>query len=85
MNGISLRQGKGPGTKNGAIIDNSSNKILKRNQEPIANIYFKFAHTDEPGAMNGNMATKITNHYQTLVVNELTATIAKLKAVVDAV
>lgn len=30
------------------------------------------------------MATKITNHYQVMVVNELAATIAKLKAAVDA-
>ena len=33
--------------------------------------------------MNGFMATKITNHYQEQVVQELISTILKLKAVLD--
>ena len=43
----------------GALIDNSNNdgSIMKRNTLPIANLYFKFIHKNQPDSSNGNQAT----------------------------
>jgi hypothetical protein len=77
VNGITLRQSaaeeKSP---SGAIIDESAeNEIIKRNEVPIANVFFKFCHTDEPCAMTGFQPTKLTNHYQQIVVEEFKSVI----------
>ena len=33
----------------GAILDESTREIMKRNESPVANIYFKLAHKDVSG------------------------------------
>lgn len=68
----------------GAVISEGENRIVQRNKMPIANIFFKFAHTDQPCALNGNQLTKITNHYQELVVTELIEIINKQKKAMEA-
>ena len=79
VNGITLGKPK-TGEEIGAVIDeNDQNKLVKRNDQQIANLYFKFEHCDQPCAMNGFQATKITNHYQKLVVEELKNKIEALR------
>lgn len=33
----------------GAILDESTREIMKRNESPVANIYFKLVHKDHSG------------------------------------
>jgi hypothetical protein len=70
VNGVTLIQPKDDPSI-GAIIDESAdNSIIRRNNTPIANLYMKFEHVDEPCSMNGFQATKITNPFQKRVVEE---------------
>lgn len=74
VNGITLKQ-QGKSTEGAIIDENNENEIIKRNDVPIANVFFKFCHMDVPCAMTGFQPSKITNHYQKIVVQELKSVI----------
>lgn len=40
-------------SKAGAMIDENSRDILKRNEMPVANIYFKMMHRDHSDQLKG--------------------------------
>ena len=62
----------------GATIDESKNSaILKRNETPIANMFFKFCHRDTPNRKNGNRERRLTNKYQELILDELLKVLEK--------
>ena len=62
VNGVTLKQSNG---NQGALInEKKDNEILKRNEIPIANIYFKFCHHDKADEnIEEDHGTQLTNKY----------------------
>lgn len=64
VNGVTLIDSNDANAPGGATIDESKNSaILKRNETPIANMFFKFCHRDTPNRKNGNRERRLTNKY----------------------
>ena len=45
--------GNSPVMKAGAIVDEKSREMTKRNEIPVANIYLKLSHRDHMNQLNG--------------------------------
>lgn len=79
VNGVTLKKSeKQDGSAEGAEIDeDNQSAIKKRNEVPIANIYFKFSHKDlsQKHLIQDEESAVLTNKYQEIIIDELLAKI----------